>query len=98
MKSGENSRPAPQARLPNDYCFFTGQVLMPTMAYSGQKPMALVNTNTPPKTNSTMPNVPLIILVKYRMAITAAIKSLTITSAVPMFFFISIDFICYKFE
>jgi hypothetical protein len=74
----------------NNHCFFTGQVLIPNMAYSGQKPMALVNTNIPASTSSTMPKVPPITLVKYRMATSAATKSLTITSAVPIFLFMLI--------
>jgi hypothetical protein len=66
---------------------------MPNMAYRGQKLMALVNANTPAKTNNTIPNVPPIVLVKYRMATKAATKSLTMISAVPMFFFMLILFV-----
>ena len=38
--------------------FLAGQVLMPNGVYSGQKPIKLVNTNTPPNITSTIPHVP----------------------------------------
>ena len=43
---------------------FTGQELIPNGAYSGQKLMRLVNTNTTDSTNSTMPKVPVIVPLK----------------------------------
>lgn len=61
---------------------------MPKGRYNGQKPIALVRTNTPPSTKRTIPSVPEITLVKYNTAITAAINILMILSANPTFFFI----------
>ncbi len=50
--------------------------------------MKLVSTNMAATTNNTMPKVPVITFVKYKMPITTAIISLIILSAEPMFFFI----------
>jgi len=70
------------------YCFLTEQDEMPSNEYIGQKLTILVKINTPPNSNKTIPKVPVITFVKYRIEITAAIKSLTILSAEPMLFFI----------
>lgn len=68
--------------------FFTGQVLSPTNVYNGQKLTRLVNTNITASTSNTIPSVPVIMLVKYKIAITTAISVLIILSVVPMLFFI----------
>ena len=40
------------------YCFFTGQVEMPKIAYNGQKLIILVKVNTPDNTSKIIPTVP----------------------------------------
>jgi len=76
------------------YYFFSfiAHVLSPNGAYSGQKLMKLVSTNTPANTNNTIPKVPVITFVKYSVTTIAAITNLIILSAVPMFFFILLSF------
>ena len=69
-------------------------VLMPNGTYSGQKLMKLVSTNIAANTNNTMPKVPVITFVKYKMPTTTAIISLIILSEEPMFFFIAINVLC----
>ncbi|HSN61902.1 MAG TPA: hypothetical protein VLR49_13260 [Ferruginibacter sp.] len=64
--------------------------MIPKGRYNGQKPIKLVSTNTAPTTNKIMPNVPVIVFVKYNTAMIAAITNLNILSAEPMFFFIVI--------
>lgn len=66
----------------------TLQVFKPIKVYNGQKLIKLVSTNTPASTNSTIPNVPVMVLVKYKTTITAASNNLTIRSVFPIFFFI----------
>jgi transposase len=46
------------------YCFFTGQVEIPKIAYNGQKLIILVKVNTPDNTSKTIPTVPLTTFVK----------------------------------
>ena len=70
------------------YLFFTGQVFTPIKVYKGQELTRLVNTKTPATTNNTIPNTPVITLVKYNTAITAASNNRITRSALPIFFFI----------
>lgn len=70
------------------YYFFVLQVLIPMMAYKGQKLIKLVKRSTAPITTNTIPNVPVIVWVKYRTANTTANKIRMILSALPKFFFI----------
>jgi|JI91814CRNA_FD_contig_21_5705552_length_446_multi_3_in_0_out_0_1 hypothetical protein len=46
------------------FLFLVGQVLKPKGAYSGQKLIRLVNTNTTANTKSSMPSVPVIVPLK----------------------------------
>lgn len=62
--------------------------MRPSGIYNGQKLTKLVNKNTPASTRRTMPSVPLMVLVKKSMAITAAIRVRIVLSVFPMFFFI----------
>ena len=62
---------------------------MPNGAYNGQKLIKLVNRNTTLRIIKTKPSVPVIIFVKYKNAIIAAIITLVILSTEPMFFFIT---------
>ena len=64
-------------------------VLMPTIAYNGQKLTRLVRTKTPPRTSRTKPSVPVTVPVKYRTANTAASRTRMILSAELIFFFIA---------
>ncbi len=68
--------------------FLTLQVLIPKGAYSGQKLMKLVKTKTAERTISTIPKVPVNVPVKYNTLTIAAIITLIILSAEPIFFFI----------
>jgi hypothetical protein len=70
------------------FYFLAGHVFNPTKVYRGQKLTRLVNTNTPASTSNIIPNVPVTVLVKYKTAITTANNSLTMRSALPIFFFI----------
>ncbi len=72
--------------------FCIGHVLIPKGAYNGQKLIKLVKRNTPARTNNTIPNVPVIVPVKYNAAIIAAMMNLMIRSELPMFFFMIIFF------
>lgn len=67
------------------------QVENPKGAYRGQNEIMLVSTNTAPNTNSTIPNVPVIVFVKYNTAMIAATTKRTMRSKFPMFFFITFD-------
>ena len=62
--------------------------MRPSGIYNGQKLTKLVNKNTPASPRRTMPSVPLMVLVKKSMAITAAIRVRIVLSVFPMFFFI----------
>jgi len=62
---------------------------MPNGAYNGQKLTKLVNTKTPAKTNIIIPNVPSMVLVKYKIAIKIANAKRIILSIVPIFFFMT---------
>ena len=55
-----------------DFYFFAEQLFTPNSVYSGQKLTRLVTTKTPATTNNTIPNVPLITLVKNKIATTIA--------------------------
>lgn len=68
-------------------------VLIPKGAYSGQKLIKLVNTKIPASTNRTIPSVPVMVSVKYKVATIAAMMTLIILSAAPMFFFIIVRFV-----
>jgi hypothetical protein len=61
---------------------------MPKGLYKGQKLTKLVSTKIIDKINKTIPNVPVTVPLKYNTPIIAAIITLIILSAVPMFFFI----------
>lgn len=78
-----------QNRIGSDmnYYFFS-LVFIPSKGYSGQKLIKLVRTNTPARTSNTIPNVPVITLVKYNIATSAASAIRIILSVVPMFGFI----------
>lgn len=90
-------------KIPNDFHsgwiskktegYLVLQVDKPKMVYNGQKLIRLVAKNTPPRTKSTRPNVPLTVPVKYNAANTAAKMMRTTLSADPMFFFM-----IYKFR
>ncbi len=69
---------------------------MPNGEYNGQKLTKLVSTKIPAKTNKIIPNVPSTVLVKYKIAITIAITKRIILSIVPIFFFITLNFIFNK--
>jgi hypothetical protein len=62
---------------------------IPKGAYKGQKLTRLVRTKTAASTSNTIPRVPVMIPEKYRYAITAAMITLMILSALPIFFFIT---------
>ena len=73
--------------LIGDPAFFTGQVLIPNMLYSGQVPISEVSRNTPPNTSRMMPRVPETVPVKYNTAKTIA-RAMRITlSMVPTLVF-----------
>lgn len=65
-------------------------VLILNGKYNGQNPTMLVNVKIPQRTRSTIPNVPSTTPVKNKNAITAAIITLMIRSAIPMFFCITL--------
>jgi hypothetical protein len=65
------------------------QVLIPKGAYKGQNDTTLVKTKMPARTNNTMPKVPVITLVKYKIPMTTATIILATLSVLPMFAFIS---------
>ena len=75
------------------YRFVLGHVFIPKRAYNGQKPTRLVRIKTAPKTNSTMPHVPVAVPVKYNMPNTTASTVRMARSENPMLFFIQIDLI-----
>lgn len=60
---------------------------MPKGAYNGQKLSTLVNTKIKAKAPKTRAKVPLMVLVKYKMAIITANIIRISLSVVPMFFF-----------
>lgn len=70
----------------------TGQVFIPKIAYIGQKLTKLVSTNIPANTISTMPNIPVIMLLKNKIATTTATIKRIILSVFPTFFFIVLYF------
>ncbi len=72
-----------------NYYFFL-VVFIPKIGYKGQKLIRLVSTKTAANTSSTIPMVPVITLVKYRIATNAASAIRIILSVVPMFAFIDI--------
>ena len=72
--------------------FLAEQVFNPNKVYKGQKLTRLVRTKTAASTINTMPNVPVMVLLKYSTTTTAAINRRTIRSTVPMFFFIIVNF------
>jgi hypothetical protein len=79
--------------LRNDQFYLTsfiGQVLMPNGAYKGQKLTILVKTKTADRTIKTIPSVPVITLVKNKIAKITATTTLIIRSAEPMFFFMMV--------
>jgi hypothetical protein len=61
---------------------------MPNKVYKGQNPTRLVKIKTTSKINNTIPNVPVIVPVKYNIANAIAATILMIRSADPIFFFI----------
>jgi len=67
-------------------------VLIPKGKYSGQKLIKLTITNIPANTSNTIPNMPVMIFVKNKTAITTATSILITLSTVPMFFFIILCF------
>ena len=69
------------------------QVLIPKGRYSGQKLTKLVKAKIPDRAKSTKAIVPVIILVKYNITTNKAIKTRTIRSVEPMFFFITQNFL-----
>lgn len=73
--------------------YFVLQVEIPKGAYKGQKLMKLVAKKTPPKISKINPKVPEIVPVKYKTAITIAIKLRMILSVEPMFFFMILIFL-----
>jgi len=73
------------------YYFFL-QVLIPKMVYNGQKLTILVNKNTPPSTNNTMPTVLSTVLVIKSIANTIAKTIRIALSNDPIFAFIIFDF------
>jgi len=58
------------------------------MRYNGQKLINEVSTKIPDTTIKTIPNVPVMMCVKKRVAITAAMITRITLSAIPMFDFI----------
>ena len=72
---------------------FVLQVEIPKGAYKGQKLIKLVAKKTPPKISKINPKVPEIVPVKYKTAITTAMKLRMILSVGPMFFFINLFFL-----
>jgi len=72
--------------------FLTGQLFKPNKVYNGQKLTRLVSKKMPAKARSTMPNVPVITLVKNRAAMMMAIMVRVMRSVLPMFFFIIDNF------
>jgi len=71
-------------------------VLIPKSRYKGQKFIKLVKTNIPATTKSTIPKVPLTVLVKYNKKATAAITKRIMRSVLLMFLFIWIEFGYYS--
>jgi len=78
------------------YFFFP--VLIPNGKYKGQKRIRAVRVNTPAKTSSTIPRVPLTTLVKYNTTKTTATMIRIIRSIIHTFVFIIFNFkiVCYK--
>lgn len=70
----------------------TGQVLIPKMAYIGQKLTKPVSKNITANTISAMPSVPVIMLLKNKIATTTATIKRIILSVFPTFFFIVLWF------
>ena len=69
---------------------------MPNGAYNGQKLIKLVNTKIIAKAPNTSATVPLMVLVKYKIATTTANTIRISLSVVPMFFFITSCFYLVK--
>ncbi len=65
-------------------------VLIPKGKYKGQDPSKLVSKNITAITRRTIPNTPIITLVKNNTAIRTAMTILIVLSSVPMFFFMTI--------
>jgi len=78
------------------YASFLGRVERPKGKYKGQKLMVLVSAKIIAKTPKTIATVPLMVFVKYRIAITAATTKRRIRSKLPMFFFIITQFISVR--
>jgi hypothetical protein len=66
-------------------------VFHPKGTYNGQKLTKLVRRNTKAKIISTIPGVPEIIFVKYKIAMINASSTRSILSVVPIFLFIVFD-------
>lgn len=60
--------------------------------------MILVRTNTPPRAKNTIPSVPVITSIRYKVSITKATITLITLSAIPIFFFITTNFIKAKVD
>ena len=75
------------------YVFSAGQVLIPKGEYNGQKLTKLVRINMAPRTNKTIPTVPVTVPVKYNTAKMIATITLIVLSVLPIFFFIIICFV-----
>ena len=76
-----------EKRINNNY-YLDLHVFNPKIIYSGQKLIKLVKRNTAATMSKTIPNVPVITLVKNKIPIINAIIMRIVLSTVPMFFFI----------
>lgn len=66
--------------------YLTLQVFTPNKVYKGQKLIKLVKAKIMATTNNTTLKVPVIVPVKYSIAISAATAKRIILSVLPMFF------------